>query len=328
MRGTELLDAMAYLPPEQIEAAERRNRKRAPFLRRISVAAAVLFCLTSTLFFSAWAFLPALNTENAERIVLCRVGDRLAEYAVTDVSRYQDWTMESRKGESLGANIWRIKDAEDLVRVIWDDGQHYPELLRFRSFRAFLDEDSPFFTEGILTEEDRTLLRFGESYPFGEVLETIYGVASWEDIRSVTWEKADFDRSAAGKRVKAETCVLRDEESLIRVYHILKDLVRSSGDAEGPRRVFADDPAYRNGELPLSIQTDRRVTVTLKSGETIRFQYAPGEGMLCENYTVLYDPLNADDNRWLIERIGIDLTWHDWGANASPTGKTASVREP
>ena len=328
MRGTELLEAMAYLPPEQIESAERRDKKRVPFLRRISLAAAVLICLTGALFFSAWAFLPALNTENAERIVLCRVGDRLAEYAVTETSRYQDWTMESRKGENFGGDLWRAKDVDDLVRLIWDDGQHRPELLRFRSFRAFLDEDSYLFTEGILTEEDRTLLRFGESYTFGEVLEKIYGVTSWEDIRSVTWEKADFDRSAAGKRVKVGTCEMRDEESLIRVYDIMKNLVRSSGEADGPGRVFADDLTYRNSELPLSIQTDRSVNVTLKSGETIRFQYAPGEMMLFENYTILYDPLDADDNRWLIERIGIDLTWHDWGANASLTGETASVREP
>jgi hypothetical protein len=56
VRGTELLEAMAYLPPEQIESAERRNKKRVPFLRRISFAAACLCLIVIGIFI--WAKTP------------------------------------------------------------------------------------------------------------------------------------------------------------------------------------------------------------------------------------------------------------------------------
>ena len=341
MRGEKMLEAVGYLTPALIESAavpesEIRSgtdpaqspkdgkesvKKRNAVPRRVWAAAAFV-CAAGILWFSLWAFVPVARGEQAARFTFVKIGDRLAEYRVEETSRWQTWTANLSLGDEIAENLYRVKGEDDLVRLIRVGSDAQPEILRFGSFLVDLTEDSPLPAMLGLTEEDRAALAYGESYTFGEVLGTVYGISSREDLKSVTFEKDTFDRSAVGKRVRVEKVVLRDEESLARFRGILTSLVRSPGgeDENGPRRVYAGNPDYESGKAPLSVQTDRLVTVRLNNGEKIFFHYAPREGILYENYGVLYNPIPEDDNEWLIGRVGIDLTPRDRGTNAEPVG--------
>lgn len=332
MRGEEFLKAVAYIDAAWIEEAEDAQRKRAPLRKHIAAkAAGFLLAMGVFAVFAAWLFLPIRPQEGAAALRYVRVRDRLAAYESAPLTHYEEWTLEGCIGEPYGDGgaLFRLKDTDTLSRLILRHADGACEMLRFLRFESCLTEEAADrLTEtGLLTADDRERLRFGEAYTFGEVLEEIYGVHDAGAIVSVTWEKAEFDRSRIGKSVRVPTVVMRGEESVGRFYGILCGLVSASDDADPPARIFAESPAYREGVSPLSVQTDRRVTVRLKNGETITLEYVPTAGVLYQSYRALYVPLTDEDNRWLAEAVGIDTEWRDHGAE-SPPGGAETARPP
>ena len=331
MRGKDLLDAVAYIDPDLIEEAENRGVTRRPALWKRIVRAAAVFLLFAVGIgvLGLWLFVPMDGGEEALRVSYVQIGDRLALYTAVRTSRFDRLTLPYRTGELYaGSFVYRVKGSDNLAVLLREKGDGTLEPYRFRSFVP-IGEDSLGWLRFAETDPpiDPDSLRRGGTYAFGEVLELIYSVNSPEEFAGVRFSKADFDRSSVGKRVSVDPVSVKDAESLGRIWDILRRLVRAEEEAVPAARIGAESPAYLDAMAPLSIQTDREVTVRLKNGEELRFLYSPGSGTFSENMSVLYEPIEEADNRWLTELAEIDTAWRDWGTNPLPFGAETAVPE-
>ena len=82
---------------------------------------------------------------------------------------------------------------------------------------------------------------------------------------------------------------------------------------QGWVRLFAQDEQYKNGELPLSEQTERQVTVTLDGGYKLRFDYSPTSSIIKEYGVDVGAELGESDNAWLISVAQIDMQYRYCG---------------
>ncbi|MBQ5354462.1 MAG: hypothetical protein IIU08_01160 [Clostridia bacterium] len=329
MRGDEFLRAMAYLSPDLIEKAGSAGKVRAPLWKRFASAAAVLFLAAGILFLVPYLFLPDRAGEERAKVMDVRVGDKLARYLAVPMSRFDRRTAEGRVGEQYEDrdSLYRVKGADDLTHLLFqrEDGEW--EMYRFFGFQPYLTEEGigNMVEFGFIPASDGEKLSVGTPYTFGDVLERICGAEGPGDLESVMWEKPDFDRSKVGKSVRVEKTVTRDREDLAYLYEVFRNLVCAPPETDPPGRVWADSGAYLAGEKPLSVQTERKVTLRLKSGAKIELCYSPADGVIYQDFSVLYEPLKEEDNRRLTEMAGIDLAWRDWGRNPKIEGaETAS----
>lgn len=250
--------------------------------------------------------------------------------------------MGEKVGEPVSrGSIYQMKDTDNLQYLIKDCGNGEYELLQFRSFFVDLAEiDDRYYaseimreqyTAGILTDEDLAQLRYHSTYTYGEVLESIYGVASAEDVDCIIWDKTEYDHTEVGKSVPVKKYVMKDEASIKRFYDILYLLPRVPVDTELPERIYSGDEAYLTGMKPLCAQTERSVLIKLTNGAEIQFYYSPTGSCLYESSYVVYETINAADNEWLIETVDINLSWVDYGVNPvknnPPGSETKTPRE-
>jgi len=108
--------------------------------------------------------------------------------------------------------------------------------------------------------------------------------------------------------VKVHAVTLRDTAELTRLYGILAGMVRAPCDAEKPDAVGIRDAAYLAGKMPLALQTERKVTVTLKDGTELALSYLPSSLQFDG-----WETITESDNAWLIMAAEIDMAWRDWG---------------
>lgn len=318
----------------EADPANAKNIKRNKIQRRVlrlGTIAACFICVIGVLNLYVWLFVPNPSTEQLKQTVQFRLEDKLASYEILDVSRWQDWTLEKKIGETIVAeSIYRIKDSDNLLYLIRDKGDGTYDLLKFEAFSAYLPDlhESYYYQAGILTEEDLEQLSYNTTYTYGEVLDKIYGITSAKDIVRIFWQKTDFDNSKVGKSVRVDRYVMKDDESIERFYGIMCDLVRERHETDAPVRIFSNDEAYLSQEMPLCAQTEREVLIQLKNGEEIRFYYSPTGNCLYENGVIRYEPISNENNEWLIDTVGINMSWVDYGVNINPSGAETAYAPP
>ncbi|MBR4960894.1 MAG: hypothetical protein IKY52_08365 [Clostridia bacterium] len=338
----DLLDEKYIAEADPANAKKIRSKKiRSTVLRIGSIAACLLF-VAGIFNLYIWLFMPGPSTEQVIRLEHLRIGDKFAEYTILKTSRWQEWILGEKIGDQVSAgSIYQMKDTGTLQYLIKDCGNGEYELLQFRSFFVDLAEiDDQYlaseimreqYAAGILTDEDLAQLRYHSTYTYGEVLESIYGVVSAEDIDCIIWEKTKYDHTEVGKSVPVKKYVMKDEASIKRFYDILYSLPRVPADTELPERIYSDDEAYLTGMKPLCAQTERFVLIELTNGAEIQFYYSPTGSCLYESSYVVYETINAADNEWLIETVDINLSWVDYGVNPvktnPPGAETAVARE-
>lgn len=309
------------------EAAEYNAASRAPRKTwRWLTAAASIILVFGLGIFSVWFFTPSdmwRASTNALQLTVVRVDDKMASYAFVDMSPYEVTMIESWRGELYrqhgDARFYRIKGQNELSSLILenDDGLR---LVEFESWIQPMSADrwqtSYWYDYGYVTDADIAALDAESEIFYGDTLRIIYGVESAEDIVSAKFEDADIDKTDIGDGIKIKSVTLRDGESLARIYEILCGMTERDA-WQGWVRIFAHDEQYKNGILPLSEQTERRVTVTLAGGYQLRFDYSPTSSIIKKYGVGVGAELSEQDNAWLISVAGIDMQYHYYGDAAT-----------
>lgn len=309
------------------EAAEYNVASRAPRKTwRWLTAAASIILMFGVGIFSVWFFTPSDMwgaSTNALQLTVVRVDDKMASYAFVDMSPYEETMIKSRRGELYrqhgDARFYRIKGQNDISRFILenDDGLR---LVEFESWIQPMSADrwqtSYWYDYGYVTDADIAALDAESEIFYGDTLRIIYGVESAKDIVSVKFEDADIDKTDIGDSIKIKSVTLRDGESLERMYEILCGMTERDA-WQGWVRIFAHDEQYKNGSMPLSEQTERRVTVTLAGGYQLRFDYSPTSSIIKKYGVGVGAELSDQDNAWLISVAGIDMQYRYYGDAAT-----------
>ena len=321
------LDDSLLTPPEPTAPARRTikvTRRRA-----LTWVAAACVCI-GLLGFAAWFFVPPLTvTDNSYQITVIRLEDRLAAYRYIEtrtLSRFERLGLPDTPGELLathgGHRFYRAEGEDDLVYILQEKGNGDYDLLTFDGYVSLVGLDmteSYWYTSGWLTDEDLAALQGGEEPTLIDLLDTIYSVASAEDIEWVRFSKSGTYNGGVTKQVKVKSVTVTDREAIERLYGLFP---RFHTEEYGQQRdygyVNAHDEAYLTGQKPLSAQVDREVTIRLTSGREIICQYFPATGLLLPNVYEMYTNLSEEDNAWLIDLAEIDMAWRDWGTEKAP----------
>ena len=305
---------------DEVAAAPVDKRKKR---RSLWVAAAACFC-ACLLGFSAWFFLPPVYATTNELILTTiRVENRLACYRVVDteqMSRFERLLLPDDPGEILcthgSTTFYRVKGANDLVYLLGEKDGRYT-LYEFEDFTSLIGvdmRDSYWYESGWLTDEDIAAFDCETKPTMGEILERIYGAASFKDIKSIRFEKDGASGGSVGKRIRVKAVTVKDNGALERLYGLLASMTPADyGQAMDFGSVHVHDEAYLKGEQPLSDQVNRDLTITLTSGHRVTVTYYPNVGLLHQGGMDLYTVLSEADNAWLIDLAAIDMEWRDWG---------------
>ena len=305
------------------EAAEYKTALRAPRkIRRWLTVAASIVLVFGLGIFSIWFFTPSdmweVNTHSLQLTVV-RVDDKMASYILLDMSPYEKAMIESWRGELYrrhgDASFYRVNGQDELFRLILDNGNGL-HLVEFETWIQPMSADtwrtSYWYEYGYITDLDIAALDFESEIYYGDTLRIVYGVESAENIVSVKFEDADIDKTDIGDSIKIKPVTLRDVESLVQVYNILCGMTERDA-WQGWIRIFAQDEQYKNGELPLSEQTERQVIVTLGNGYKLRFDYSPTSSIIKKYGVGVGAELSEVDNAWLISAACIDMQYRYYG---------------
>ncbi len=317
----DLAEDTACAPASAGEPRRNRGGRRIP-----RIMAAVCACLLVAVF-SVWFFTPGFVdvSENGGLYTLVRVGDRLMFYRnvrESGLSPYERLCLPRRQGEILAeqGNItfYRVAERDDLVYILADWLEGETVVLEFQEAVYWPDvnlKDTEWYAAGRIDDEDIAALEQTEIPTLGEVLETIYGVRSGEDIRRIRFQKDDADNGSVGKRVRVKAVTTRDTEEIARFYTMLCGMTpRDERQEISFGHVGVHDEAYLKGEVPLSEQINRDIAVELESGYTLRFTFYPAAGILRQTGTdMMLAVLSEEDTAWLIDLAEIDMEWRDWG---------------
>lgn len=321
------LDDSLLTPPEP--TAPARRTVKVTRCRALTWVAAACVCI-GLLGFAAWFFVPPLTvTDNSYQITVIRLEDRLAAYRYINtraMSRFEKFLLPDTPGELLaihgGCRFYRAEGEDDLVYILQETGNGDYDLLTFDGYVPFVGIDmteSYWYTSGWLTDEDLAALQGGEEPTLMDLLDTIYSVASAEDIEWVRFSKSGAYNGGVSKEVKVKSVTVTDRQAIERLYGLFP---RFHTEEYGQQRdygyVNAHDKAYLTGQKPLSAQVNREVTIRLTSGREIICQYFPATGVLRQNVYKMYTNLSEEDNAWLIDLAEIDMAWRDWGTEAPP----------
>lgn len=324
MKAMEFLSLLGELDEGMLNEAPpvpvvKRKKRRALWG---AIAACICVCLLG---FSAWFFVPPMTvTPNDLRLVVIRIDDRLVSYEIlktNTMSRFERMLLPDEPGEVLcthgGNTFYRPKGADDLAYVIQERSDGSYAVLKFSDYVSVtgIDMTDSLLTEnGWFTDMDIAALNGITKPTMGEILETVYNVATPEDIQSIRFEKDHAYEGGVEGKVRIKAVTVKDSEALARLYNLLAPMIPSDyAQKLDFGHVDARDEAYLRGEAPLSAQVNRDLTLTLVSGRRVTLSYYPATGLLYQHGTGLYSALSEADNKWLMDLAEIDMDWKDWG---------------
>lgn len=325
MKAMDLLTLMGELD-EVMTAPAIKPPKR----RSLWVAAAACLC-ACMLGFSAWLFLPpATVISNDLQLVVIRIDDRLVSYEIlktNTMSRFERMRLPDDPGEVLcrhkDCTFYRVAGESDLVYLIMVDGDGKTSVLEYEDYvpTVGMDMANSLLTEnGWLTDGDIAALNGITPPTVGEILSTIYGVTSGEDLGRIRFEKSHTYRGGVEEKVKVPTVTVKEEGDVERLYRLISAMTPlERGQTIELDTVTPNDDAYLNGETPLSAQTVRRMVLTPDNGHTVVVYYHPAAATLYQPGSSQYMALlSQEDNEWLIDLAQIDMAWRDWGTEKIP----------
>ena len=316
-------DTNTLTAPARRTVARRRRRG-------LKWAVAACICV-GLLAFAAWFFVPpSVVVPNSARFTVIRVEDRLASYRYINtrvMSRFEKFLLPDTPGELLaihgGCRFYCAEGEDDLVYILQEKGNGDYDLLTFDGYVSFVGIDmteSYWYTSGWLTDEDLAALQNDEEPTMMDLLDTIYSVASAEDIEWVRFSKSGAYNGGVSKKVKVKSVTVTDREAINRLYGLFSGFhTEEYGQQHDYGYVNTHDEAYLTGQKPLSAQVNRELTIRLTSGRDIICQYYPATGLLQQNVYEMHTNLSEEDNTWLIDLAEIDMEWRDWGTEAPPS---------
>ncbi len=326
MTKEKLFAAVGEVRDEWIADAKEENLRRVTQAKRMrraagrigAFAACLALLLTMGYRVYAWYFM-SYSHEQVLRLCPFVLEDRLMMYAFDgELGEGQRLMLGSRRGEYVGQiawqdrahDVWKLQGRDDYAELIFSDGDSF-QLGHFHQYSALAEgwsydtEDTDdWWYASLMTPEEWAQIDTS-AYTLSEVLETIYCVNSADDIASVRFEKSDIDNTEVGRSVKIKTVTLRDMENLEKIWNILAALAPLSHHAERPI------PTVVLPDYVKTVQVVRDITIKLKNGAVLQFEYNPSGGEDCalfyriEGYHYYY--LTPDQNHTLINLAEISF---------------------
>lgn len=185
--------------------------------------------------------------------------------------------LQESKGKKLEGldNIFYLSGHNDLQYIIQKSADGIYELLKFQSFES-------------------------ENYPYGDVLELVYGINSAEDIVSIYVEAANMDNTDSGKKAQEEigTLTVTKKEDIREIYEIISAMI-----CYGEDNWDMIDYGSNDSGMVESVRQGRYLTFNLRNKSAIDgLKYTGISGMFYEYSGIAYNRLN-DADKGTVERI-------------------------
>lgn len=142
-------------------------------------------------------------------------------------------------------------------------------------------------------------------YSYGEVLETIYGITSADDILSVTVNPSTMDNTDDGKKLQKEigSFTVTDQSELDAFYAALSTSICYGSDHWELINLGETDP---DGGLLNRVRSCRYLTVETTHGTIDTLKYSAAGGQFYEYSGIAYEPLDADTAAAMSEMFQIE----------------------
>lgn len=188
---------------------------------------------------------------------------------------------QESKGKKLEGldNIFYLSGHNDLQYIIQKSADGIYELLKFQSFES-------------------------ENYPYGDVLELVYGINSAEDIVSIYVEAANVDNTDSGKKTQEEigTLTVAKKEDIREIYEIISAMI-----CYGEDNWDMIDYGSNDSGMVESVRQGRYLTFNLRNKSAIDgLKYTGISGMFYEYSGIAYNRLNDADKGTVEGIIGIN----------------------
>ena len=298
MKNMNLLDSMGRIDPQLIADAspdvpQKKSSSKA-WMTWTSLAACFALIVSASL----WLFVPELGT--SEQVAICtaiKLEDvYCASYLqVNDMSNFDRLTLESKIGdlylETETQKFYKLKGHGDIARLIAVTNEGDTHLLRFSDMNYWEKDVEPF--------------------DFGFILENIFDVTSAEDIKSIRFEKANVSNTGISKKVEVNTVTVTDDEQIEKLFNVFGALVDT--EITFSEHIDHHSEKYLNGTLPLSIQTQRKVTMDFENGTSVEMLFDPYYKQLRWKGTNYFEGFAEENVNWLIELAEINMEHVDYG---------------
>lgn len=324
-----LFDLIGNLPDDltcQTDAPKKTRRKITPQNRNRWIGLGVAACLVVT--FVGWGMTskpyyiredainehnlktpgPVLNwpkvtgaMENDLRFTMLPVGDRVAEYhQVDDPAAIPKEERPQYLGQLYdGLDDWYLPaDFHGLRYLIHQENDGSYTLWEFSSFKVLDEQSKSELADNLENSIWATVEWFHldlnfDPYPYSEVLETVYGVTSAEDLRSVTVNPATMDNTDEGKKLQKQigTRTVSKRDDLTALYEAIADMTCYGTNNWELIDLGGTDP---NGGLLTRVQLCRYLTVETIHGTIDSLKYSAAGGQFYEYSGIAYDPLDTD----------------------------------
>ena len=245
--------------------------------------------------------IPSGNTSLTElRSTMLPVGDRVAEYHQV---KNPHAIPKSERPQYLGPLYNGLEgwyqpalttELRYLVHVE-EDGSY--TLWEFSSFAVLDEQTKAEMAENLEDSIWATVEWFSldlnfDPYPYSEVLETIYGITSAEEIRSVTVNPATMDNTDEGKKLQKQigTHTVWKQEELETFYEALSSSICYGSDHWELIYEGETDP---DGGLSNRVRLCRYLTVETTHGTIDNLKYSAAGGQFYEYSGIAYEPLDA-----------------------------------
>ena len=298
MTNKNIYRSLGGLDPELImkaaPAEKVQKKKRNGWVKWASMAACFALLVSASL----WLFVPGLGTSDQAAIYTSIKLDDVycASYLhVNDMSNFDKLTLESKIGdlylETETQKLYKLKGHDDIAQLIIVSEDGDTRLFRFSNMDYWETDAEPF--------------------SFGFLLENIFNVKNAEDIKSIKFEKAIYSNKDYYKMVKVNTVTVTDDEQIEKLFDVFGALVDT--EITFSEHIDHHSEKYLNGTLPLSIQTQRKVTMEFENGTSVEMLFAPYYKQLRWKGTNYFEGFIEENLNWLIELAEINMEHVDYG---------------
>jgi len=237
----------------------------------------------------------------ASRTTMLPVGDRVAEYQqVENPNAIPKEERPQYLGDPyLDLEGWYRPALTTELRYLVhleEDGSY--TLWAFSSFAVLDEQTKAEMAENLENSIWATVEWFSldlnfDPYPYSEVLETIYGITSAEDIRSITVTPATMDNTDAGKKLQKQigTHAVWKQEELTAFYEALSSSICYGSDHWEQINLGETDP---DGGLSNRVRLCRYLTVETTHGTLDNLKYSAAGGQFYEYSGIAYEPLDTE----------------------------------
>ncbi len=175
---------------------------------------------------------------------------------------------------------YRVSGHEDMQYLIANDGNGY-SLWKFESFQK-------------------------ESYPYSDVLQTIYNIHSAKDIAKIIVAPANMDDTEEGRAIQEEigTNIVTDVKSIETIYNVLSGLTCYGGNHWDRIGLGDDAPSAMRSQ----VRAGRYLTIVTSQGmEMDTLKYTGISGMFYEYGGIAYNALTMEEKREVERILNIEM---------------------